>query len=201
MKRLSIMLALLTTALFVIAPSLGAQARTVPKPRGDLGAILPAPTPHLELGTNARLFDRFVGTWDSEYLTYGADGSVSRLRGEVVFGWIIDGRALQDVWITYPTGEASSGRDIGTSIRFFDTQAASWRVVWIHPVSGVVLVLTGGAVGDRIVLMGSPGDGSTLRWSFNDISRDAMVWRGEVSRDGGETWRLRNEHRMQRRRP
>ncbi len=167
--------------------------------RRDLSAILPAPTPHPSLGADARLFDRFVGTWDSEHLIYGADGTTTRLRGEAIFGWIIDGRALQDVWITYPDKGPSSDRSIGTSIRCFDPRSALWRVVWVHPSTGVLISLTGGAAGDRIVLHGTPGDGSELRWSFNDIRPDSFVWRGEVSRDGGKTWQLRNEQRMRRR--
>jgi hypothetical protein len=173
--------------------------QSTPDPRRDLIAILPALVPHSSLGANARLFDRFVGTWDAEYLTYGADGTVTRLRAEVIFGWIIDGRALQDVWITYPDKGTASDRNIGTTIRFFDARLAAWRVVWVNPSTGVLIIMTGGAVDDRIVLHGKPGDGSELRWSFNDIRPDSFVWRGEVSQDGGETWRLRTEYWMKRR--
>jgi hypothetical protein len=167
--------------------------------RRHLMAILPASAPHASLGAHADVFDRFVGTWDSEYVTYAADGTTTRRRGEVIFGWIIDGRALQDVWITYADDEPAGERDIGTSIRFWDDQSAGWRVVWVHPSTGVLIALSGGAVGDRIVLHGNLGHDSRLRWSFNDIRPDAMVWRGEVSRDDGKTWHLRNEHRMKRR--
>jgi hypothetical protein len=38
-----------------------------------------------------------------------------------------------------------------------------------------------------------------LRWSFNEIQTDSFIWRGEKSRDGGKTWRLREEHHMKRR--
>jgi hypothetical protein len=181
-----------------IAPSL-VQKTPGDDRRRHLIAILPASAPHSSLGAQAHVFDRFVGAWDSEYLTYGADGTTTRRRGEVIFGWIIDGRALQDVWITYADDGPAGERDIGTSIRFWDAQSAGWRVVWVHPSTGVLIALSGGAVGDRIVLHGNLGDGSRLRWSFNDIRPDAMVWRGEASRDEGKTWRLRNEHRMKRR--
>jgi len=163
-------------------------------------AALAALGPHPSLGDQARLFDRFVGTWDSDYDTYAADGSVTRASGEVLFGWVIDGRAMQDIWIGHPRSGTANERFIGTSLRFFDARSALWRVVWVAPTAGNVITLQGGAVGDRIVLEGQGSDGSSLRWSFNDIRPDAFVWRGETSRDGGKTWRLTQEQRMRRRR-
>jgi hypothetical protein len=62
-----------------------------------------------------------------------------------------------------------------------------------------MITLTGGVVEDRIVLKGKDGDGSSIRWSFNDIQSDSFVWRGETSRDDGKTWVLNEEHYMKRR--
>jgi len=84
-------------------------------------------------------------------------------------------------------------------MRFYDAKAGLWRVVWVAPVSRNLLILKGGAQGERILLEGQDSDGSWLRWSFNDIQADSFVWRGESSRDGGKTWRLEEEHRMKRR--
>ena len=146
----------------------------------------------------ARLFDRFVGTWDCDYKIIGVNGSVTRFAGELLFGWIIDGRALQDIWIGYPKSR-SGERSIGTSVRFYDARAGIWRVVWVAPADGGVITLTGGAVGDRIVLDGKDSDGWLLRWSFNEIRNDSFVWRGEISKDQGRTWLLAEEHHMKRR--
>ena len=160
---------------------------------------LPAPGPHPSIGGQARLFDRFVGTWDCAFTTYGEDGTTNRFSGELLFGWIIDGRALQDIWIGYPKVGSSKERSIGTSVRFFDSRSRSWRAVWVAPAAGEIITLEGGARGDRIVLSGKGTDGSPLRWSYNDIRPDSFVWRSESSRDGGKTWRLQEEHRMKRR--
>ncbi len=165
----------------------------------DLIAVLHADGPHASLGEQAAAFDRFVGTWDCDYSHFAEDGSVSdRYSGTVTFGWIIDGRAMQDVWI----GDAGNGdvgeRDIGTSIRFFDPESRLWTVVWIAPQGGVVTMVKGGWRDDRIVLEGENADGTLRRWSFNDIRQDSFVWRGERSADGGSTWRLTAEYRMTR---
>jgi hypothetical protein len=159
---------------------------------------LSAPGPHPSLGDEARVFDRLIGTWDCDYTFHNADGSVRHSSGELRFGWIIDGRAIQDIWITYPT-EAGKEREIGTSIRFFDHKSKIWRVVFVNPAYDALITVQGGVEGNQIVLRGVDGQGSARRWSFHDIQADSFSWRGEKSRDGGKTWVLQEEHRMRRR--
>lgn len=72
-------------------------------------------------------------------------------------------------------------------------------MVFVAPEYGLVMTVEGGAEGDRIVLRGVDGDGASVRWSFNEMTADSFVWRGETSRDGGGSWRLEEEHRMRRR--
>jgi len=191
------------TATFVASSILcvpfgAAESGTAKDPRRDMITALPAPGPHPSLGADARHFDRLVGTWDCDYSFLAEDGSVSHSKGDLRFGWIIDGRAIQDIWISYPK-RPTDERSIGTSVRFFDAKAKVWRVVFVAPAFGLIYTLEGGAVGDRIVLEGKDGDGSSLRWSFNEIRDDSFTWRGESSRDGGKTWRLEEEHHMKRR--
>ena len=66
---------------------------------GELAEALHAAGRHPALADQSHLFDRFIGTWDTEYTKLDEDGQVrQRFAGEVVFGWIIDGQAMQDVW-------------------------------------------------------------------------------------------------------
>lgn len=173
-------------------------AQQSPESRQAMTVALSASGPHPSLGDEARVFDRLVGTWDCDYTFYADDGSASHASGELKFRWIIDGRALQDVWITYPRKGASE-RGIGTSVRFFDNKLKMWRVVFVGPAAGVLITVQGGVEGNRIVLRGMDDQGSSLRWSFNDIQPNSFIWRGETSRDGGKTWRLEEEHHMRRR--
>lgn len=166
-------------------------------PAREMVSRLAAKGPHPAIAERAKLFDRFVGTWEADYAQYAGDGSVSRQAGEVIFGWIIDGHALQDIWIWHPSGTGE--RRIGTSIRVFDNKLEAWRVIWISPTESRVVEMRGGAEGERIVLLGTAEDGSRLRWSFNDIRPASFVWRGERSRDNGKTWRLTDEYQMRRR--
>ncbi len=192
------LLAVAATLCYLISPASGASDATASDPRRDMITVLPSLKPHASIGEHARDFDRFIGTWDCDYALIAEDGVVTRFKGELLFGWIIDGRAIQDIWIGFPRG-SSTERSIGTSVRFYDTKAGIWRVVWIAPSASAIITLTGGAEGDRIVLNGLDTDGSLIRWSFNEIRPDSFVWRGETSRDQGKTWFLGEDHHMQRR--
>ena len=101
---------------------------------------------------------------------------------------------MQDVLIE---GDAQARR--GTTVRFYDAKFKEWRIVWIPPLSGNVITLKGGAVGDCIVLLGRDVNGMMLRWSFNDIQADSFLWRGESSSDEGKTWRTEQVMRLRRR--
>lgn len=183
---------------FLVWNDVQAQNSQTIDPRRAMVSVLSAASPHPSLGDEARVWDRFVGTWDCAYTFFLGDGSISHSSGELEFGWIIDGRAVQDIWITYPK-EGGKERGIGTTVRFFDTKSKMWRIVFVSPAYSALVTLQGGTEGDRIVLRGVNDENAMLRWSFNDIRSDSFIWRGEKSRDGGKTWKLEEEHHMKRR--
>lgn len=186
----------LLVALCLLAAA--AVASGVPAMRGAMIAALGAAHPNPSMGDEARTFDRLVGTWDCDFSFRTPGGAFRHKRGELLVGWILDGRAVQDLWITYPA-EGEKERKIGTTVRFFDTALKQWRVVFLNPQFNYLVTVQGGTIGDRIVLTGVDADGAKIRWSFNDVQPDSFVWRGETSRDGGTTWLLEEEHHMKRR--
>jgi hypothetical protein len=140
-----------------------------------------------------------VGTWDADYSFIQEDGSARHSRGEVLFGWILDGYALQDIFLGYPKPGSNEERRMVTGVRFVDPKTDKWTVMFAAPAFGAAVRMEGGAEGNRIVLRGRDDHGAELRWSFNDITPNSFVWRGETSHDGGKTWRLEEEHHMTRR--
>ena len=160
--------------------------------------VLAAGAPHPSLGEEARTFDRFVGTWDGEFTSCRKGGKVYHRKGELCFGWVLDGRAVQDLWIAYPTAEHKE-REIGTTIRFFDTSLKQWNIVFILPEFNYVVRAQGGREGDRIVLRGVDTNGLPIRCTFSEITHDTFHWQGERSYDGGKTWKLEEDHHMKRR--
>lgn len=112
--------------------------------------------------------------------------------------WVLEGRALQDVLVSPPRGEPGRTLEYATTIRFYDPAAGTWHVTFISPVDGQVERLEARPLGDRILLEGKASTGGLLRWSLSEIERDALVWRGELSPDGGETWHLKQLMRARR---
>jgi hypothetical protein len=148
---------------------------------------------HPDLDPRIDLYGRFVGSWDIDNHQYDERrGEWTDSRGEVHFGWILGGRAIQDLW-------GSPERSFGTTIRAYDADIDAWRIHWFAPAWTSYCTLVGRADGDRIMQEGEQSDGRPIRWSFNDITPSSFLWRGEVSDDGGATWRLEQEMHARRR--
>ena len=160
--------------------------------------ILGSPKPNPSLGDEAQTFDRLIGSWDADFSFPQPDGTVRHKKGELYFGWVMDGHAVQDLWIGAPTGEQKE-RTIGTTFRFFDTKLKQWRIVFINPQYNYVVQTQGGREGDRIVLRGSDSDGLPIRWTFRELTPESFHWTGEKSHDSGKTWVLEEDHHMKRR--
>jgi hypothetical protein len=186
-------------AVWLVASGLLSSLSAVSGTTADLTTALEATSPNPSLGDQAQILGRIVGTWDVEYTDFARDGKAIHRTGEFIVSWVMDGRALQDLWIVDPSGTRKE-REVYTDLHWFDPKSRTWRATFFDPEHGSVAKFTGGPVGnDRYVLetqdLGSP----QTRWSFNDIRPDSFVWRDEASSDGGKTWRLQAEYRMKRR--
>lgn len=170
-------------------------------PRLDLGAALQALGPHPSLGEQASVFGRLVGTWDVEYTDFSKTGKVSHRTGQLVVGWVLDGRVIQDVWIVDPWA-GHKEREVFTDLRYFEPKSGTWPAIFVDPQIASVARFTGGAVGEDRIVLDSPDLGpKDTRWSFNNIRPDTFVFRDEASDDGGKTWRLQSDYHMKRRGP
>jgi hypothetical protein len=168
-------------------------------PRLDLVTALEAMGPHPSLGDEAKLFGRLVGTWEVKYTDFSKDGKVSHRSGELIVGWVMDGRVIQDLWIVDPSG-ARKEREVYADLRYFDPKSRTWPAIFIDPEHASVARFTNEPQrDDRIVLETQDFDGTETRWSINDLRPDSFLWREEESSDGGKTWRLEAEHQMKRR--
>lgn len=160
---------------------------------------LPAYGPDPKFKEKLDLFGQFVGDWDILECKYlQDDGTWSSDRGELHWRWILEGKAVQDVWsiIDKETRKVIPG---GTTIRFYDPKIDSWRSTWISPDQGVVKAFIGRKVGEEIVLdLVNHEEGSLQRWIFSEITPTTFRWRGEESRDSGKTWTMYEKMRIKR---
>ena len=179
------------------------QAPRPTTPTTSAFSALPAAGPHPEHADELLLFGQFVGDWDIDGVMLAADGTWEHHRAEWLFGWALEGRAIQDVLISPPRagrGQNETTYEYGTTIRFYDPDTSTWKITYISPVTRAVHALVGGRVGNDIVLNGRRPDGALQRWSFSDIGPDAFRWQGHVSADDGATWVLDEEMHARRRR-
>ncbi len=151
-----------------------------------------------EISKKDRIYDWLIGSWKARVVDYTEDGSKRESRGEWHFSYVLEGRAVQDVWISPPCLERKEdtpklGNRYGTSIRSFNPTDKKWYVTWINPVSGALNQLVARTEGGKIIQEGRDGDGNIMRWVFSDIKDTSARWYGERSMDGGETWNLEAE--------
>jgi hypothetical protein len=160
---------------------------------------LRAEGPADDRGGKMDLYGRFIGSWELDVTQFPEDAPVRRRKGEWHFGWVLEGRAIQDVWIVPPRGELRRGdaaaniNSCGTTLRVYDPRSDAWQVQWSDPVTQSFLQMIGRAEGDDIVQLGTRADGRLVRWSFSEITENAFLWRGEISADGGVSWRMVTE--------
>ena len=148
--------------------------------------------PDKEFKNKLQLFGQFIGNWKI-HSTWFLDNNVQvEGEGEVSFGWILYGTAIQDVW----TGEAINPpknfpkMGFGTTIRYFDQNLDTWKCIWIDPVSSVTISFIARQKEEEIILEGINKDGNLENWIYSNIQLNVFDWRAEISKDKGKTWKL-----------
>jgi hypothetical protein len=153
------------------------------------------PTPFFK--DKMALYGRFVGDWRASRIEHGVDGTRRELLAEIHFDWVLEGRAVQDVWISprveTRTANAPLERSLyGSTFRIYDPEIDGWRIHWFNPSSGEFDVMIGRPDGDDIVQLGTRSNGIKIRWSFREITDRSFHWLGERETDTGG-WRLVSE--------
>ena len=163
--------------------------------------ILAAKGPHPSLGTHSNTYARVIGSWIGELSRYQYGKGVASASVEANFGWVLDGRAVQDVWITPARADRQSSDAglnwYGSTLRVFDPATGAWNTVWTDPMSQLRIELVGRCRGDDIVQIGTRG-GRPIRWTFSEIKLGSFAWHGEILSFDGVTWALEVEIKFRR---
>jgi hypothetical protein len=144
------------------------------------------------------LYGRFVGSWELDVTACDDDGNLTHAAGEAHFAWVLEGRAVQDVFIHPRRADRGPNSPrfanwFGTTLRIYDPSIHAWHVHWFNPHDGFRADLIGHRRGDDIVQEGQFPDGTKIRWTFSAIRADSYRWRGERLEPDGKTWRLQVE--------
>jgi hypothetical protein len=146
------------------------------------------------------LYGMLVGSWEIDVVAHDDEGAVTRSIGEAHGARVLQGLAVQDVFINPRRLERGPGSPkfanwYGTTLRIYDPSIRAWRVYWFNPHDGIRAELIGRRQGNDIVQEGRFPDGTPIRWTFSEIAADSFRWRGERLEKDGKTWRLQVEFR------
>jgi hypothetical protein len=144
------------------------------------------------------LYQFLPGDWNAEVRTYDGDGTRHVGSAEIHAAWVLEGRAIQDVWMIPRLSERTAnvpqlpvaGNWYGTTLRVYDPAQDAWRIFWIDPATQRFVTQTGRRSAEGVEQLGQYEDGSMSRWTFGDITERSFHWQGARSADGGKTWKL-----------
>jgi hypothetical protein len=167
-------------------------------------AVLSAPGRSHEIPESADAYGWLVGSWELDVLRYWATDVADRgIKGEAHFGWVLEGRAVQDVWIMPRLADRSANLEknmnmYGSTLRVWDPSIEAWRITWRNPAGDHHEEQIGRRSGKDVVQIGTRPDGTPTRWTFTEITADSFHWLGEALEPDGKTWRLEGKFRARR---
>ena len=141
--------------------------------------------PAADRAASLALYGWLVGEWSFTGWIQPAGDRKHDIRGAIHAGWVLEGRALQDVWIV-------PGFFHGTTLRIYDPGLDAWHIIWSDPLRQSYSRQMGRASGNDIVQDGANLNGATTRWSFVDRTNDSFRWLGE-RQASPDTWALEAE--------
>jgi hypothetical protein len=176
-----------------------------PQDEGSFVGVLHAPGPARDRADKLALYAFLVGRWETEIVTHESSGATHRGLGEIHAGWVLEGRAIQDVWMIprradrhgNPAPLPVAGNWYGTTLRVYDPNIDAWHIIWTDPATQFFTRQIGRARGADIVQEGKHESGMPMRWSFTEIEPNSFRWLGEVQPDG-KAWQLQVEVRARR---
>jgi hypothetical protein len=145
------------------------------------------------------LYGWLIGAWEMDVHVPLASGARYEGMGEIHFGWVLEGRAIQDVWITPPRGlrddpVAAAANFYGSTFRIYDPGIDAWHIFWLDPVKQFYSRMLGRADGADIEQV-TVNETPQRRWRFSDITPSSFHWTADVddgprdSTDGVVQWR------------
>ena len=107
--------------------------------------VLHANGPDPARATELALYAWLVGQWELEVTTILEDETTHRGSGEIHAGWVLQGRAIQDVWMIPRLRDRrpgigpmpGAGNWYGTTLRIYDPDVDAWRILWSDPATNL----------------------------------------------------------------
>jgi hypothetical protein len=145
---------------------------------GSFDEALKSQGPAADRAGRMTLYAFLVGDWEMDGVIHGPEGKHEIRGGEIHATWVLEGRAIQDVWIL-------PGVFYGSTLRIFDPGRSEWHILWSDPLRQYYSRQMGRAHGVEIVQEGTNLEGQRTRWRFTKLMPESFHWIGERAAPDG----------------
>lgn len=130
-------------------------------------------------------FAPLIGDWGIWWTDGLQSGTPREVRGEWLFARVLDGSAVQDVFIVPSRAQRlvnpQPDAEYGTTIRIYEPASGTWDI--FYGCVGTALRLTAHKEAEEIVLVQN-GEGA-MRYVFSQMNEASFSWRKELRSDAG----------------
>ena len=145
---------------------------------------------HNSIPANRDTFGKFIGTWSLQLTISDPSGSSLKYSGEWHFFRILQGRAIQDIWIipSLMPKDNDEYHEYGTTIRTYNPKTEKWKAVWVGPIQNQLFMFDVEDNDEEIILTETKSPNLEMKWTFYNISENAFQWKSEVKVKGSDSW-------------
>ena len=131
-------------------------------------------------------FGCLIGEWNIMWNDHLGDAEPRKVKGEWIFSRVLDGTAVQDLFIVPSREERLINKqpdaEYGTTLRIFNSETMAWDI--FYGCMGEAIRLTARKVGKEIILTENTTE--KMRYVFSDIVTSSFLWRKERMNENGE---------------
>lgn len=144
---------------------------------------------HVSIPESKNYWGSIIGEWELEWIVHPGTSKERCVKGEWLFSWILEGKAIQDVFICPSRKELknkdSSNGEYGTTIRVYCEKLNCWEI--FYACKDDVNRLQARKVGSEIVLTELPD--ARMKWIFSNIQENSFQWQN-IQLDKNNQWQV-----------
>lgn len=134
-------------------------------------------------------YGKLIGNWDILWVENEGTANERKVKGEWLFSWILDGTAVQDLFIVPSRSERKINPqpdgEYGATIRIYNPNTHHWDIY--YGCTGSSFRLEGKKENESIVQT-EISEGK-MKWIISDITEDSFKWKKLICDDNG-VWNL-----------
>lgn len=134
-------------------------------------------------------YGKLIGDWDVIWVENEGTDSERKVKGEWLFSWVLEGMAIQDLFIVPSRAEREINPQpdgvYGTTVRMYNSTTNNWDIYYGY--TGNAVRLEGRKEGESIVH--TEITERKMKWIISDISENSFKWGNYICNDIG-VWNL-----------